>query len=202
MAVPHTPEGVDVEFPEGVSAEFISFLKTVDAPDVRPLELLCNVALAFINNGIGSKLEMVGVERGDICTSTLRVVLHVHIASCLFVWPDGFALSAGAKALVRRGICAANTSLVVAASGAASSDGPSTDGNSVRDLVNVIKKEEVTVTIDLFTCINVCFRCLVLLAMFVMCLLSCRALSWRVCLIPVSPPRKQRTNSRPCGRAI
>ena len=81
-------------------------------------------------------------------------------------------LSAGAKGLIRRAISTANTSLVIAAGEAANSDVPRTDGNSVRDLVNVIKKEEVTVNIDLFTCINVRFRCTVLLGMVVMCCLS------------------------------
>ena len=64
--------------------------------------------------------------------------------------------------MIRRAIHAANTSLVAAASDAANfSNAQGSDGNSVRDLVNVIKKEEVTVTIDLFNCINVRFRCTV-----------------------------------------
>ena len=210
-AIPRTPEGlgpaVDVDvfvLPEGITQEFINFLKSVDAPEVRSMDLLCAVARAFLANGVGSKLEMVGVERADLTTSTLRLVLHVQKvlrASFLF-GPGGLGLDAGAKGLVRRAINAANTSLVVAAGEAANSDAPRTEGNSVRDLVNVIKKEEVTVNIDLFTCINVRFCCTVLLDMVAMCLLSCRPFPCRVCQILVSPPRKQRTNLRLTGLAI
>ena len=73
-------EGDEQVLPESVKAEFLSFLTSVDAPEVRPFELLCSVALAFLANGVGSKLEMVGVERTDLNTSTLRLVLHVHSA--------------------------------------------------------------------------------------------------------------------------
>lgn len=124
------------------------------------------------------------------------------LRASFFFCPGGLGLDAGAKGLVRRAINAANTSLVVAAGEAANSDAPRTEGNSVRDLVNVIKKEEVTVNIDLFTCINVRFCCTVLLDMVVMCLLSCRPFPCRACQILVSPPRKQRTSLRLLGLAI
>ena len=84
-AIVRTPEhtiavGDEQVLPEGVTAEFLSFLASVDAPEERPIELLCSVALAFLANGVGSKLEMVGVERTDLDTSKLRPVLHVHSA--------------------------------------------------------------------------------------------------------------------------
>ena len=75
-AAPLTPVGFAL--PEGVTVEFIGFLKSVDAPEERSLELLCSVASAFIANDISSKLEMVGVERNDLVLSMLRVQLHVH----------------------------------------------------------------------------------------------------------------------------
>ena len=78
--IPRIPDGEEYVLLEGVSVEFISFLNSVDAPEVRPMELLCSVALAFLANGVGSKLEMVGVERTDLNTSTLRLVLYVHSA--------------------------------------------------------------------------------------------------------------------------
>ena len=95
LGSPATPEGlgrpVDVDafvLPEGVTEEFINFLKSVDAPEVRSMDLLCAVARAFLANGVGSKLEMVGVERADLTTSTLRLVLHVQSASCfIFILP-------------------------------------------------------------------------------------------------------------------
>ena len=87
-AAPRTPVDAEFVLPEGVTEEFINFLKSVDAPEVRSMDLLCAVARAFLANGVGSKLEMVGVERADLTTSTLRLVLHVQSASCfIFLLP-------------------------------------------------------------------------------------------------------------------
>ena len=80
MAFEAAPSTPGYAYPEGVTVEFVSFLKTVDAPEERPMEVLCSVAMAFIANGISSKLEMVGVERSDLALSMLRVSLHVHVS--------------------------------------------------------------------------------------------------------------------------
>ena len=55
---------------------------------------------------------------------------------------------------MKRAIQAANASMVQALVNAAPATGQ-TDSSAVRDLVNVFKKEEVTVNIDVFTRINV-----------------------------------------------
>jgi len=147
-------DGVEYILPEGISGEFVLFLLNLDAPEVRPVGDMLAVAQCFKHNGIGCKLELIGVDKADINSCAFAFAayfLNAHLL-CLSA---GFALNAGLKGLMKRAIQAANASMVQALVDAAPAAGMQTDSSAVRDLVNVIKKEEVTVNIDLFTRINV-----------------------------------------------
>jgi len=66
----------------------------------------------------------------------------------------GHNLDAGGKGLMRRAIAKANSAMVEAVRSAPTPQHG--DANSVRALIDVIKKEEVTVCVDLHTKVNVC----------------------------------------------
>ena len=146
-------DGVEYILPESISEEFVLFLLNLDAPEVRPVGDMFAVAQCFKHNGIGCKLELIGVDKADISSCAFAFAAYFLNAHSLCL-SAGFALNAGLKGLMKRAIQAANASMVQALVNAAPATGQ-TDSSAVRDLVNVIKKEEVTVNIDLFTRINV-----------------------------------------------
>ena len=158
MAAPVTPHATTFG---SVPADFLCFLDSIDAANALSSEQYVKIAECFMANDICSQVELIGVEWADLETGgpmlalgSLLFLLHV-LASA-----GDYALSAGMRGFMRRAVKKSNERLVEACGNAALVEPRAAlcEADGVRALINVIKKEEITVSVDIASKVQVSAR--------------------------------------------